>query len=101
MTSILWGNSRPFLDGDKVRELLDKKGWPIIKLSMMSGVPDSVISKALHYKTKPRDETVEWLADTLGVTPNEIRIEAKDATDKQKQAYEQFRKQRSKKHEQL
>lgn len=91
MTSVLWGNGRPFLDADKVRELLDKKGWPIIKLSMMSGVPDSVISKALHYKTKPRDETVEWLADALGVTPNQIRIEAKDATDAQKQAYETYR----------
>lgn len=96
MTSVLWGNSRPFLDADKVRELLDKKCWTIIKLSMLSGVPDSVISKALHYKTKPRDETVEWLADTLGVTPNEIRIEAEDATDEQKQAYERFRQQRSK-----
>lgn len=56
MTSVLWGNSRPFLDADKVR-----------------------------------DETVEWLADTLGVTPNEIRVEAKDATEEQKQAYETYR----------
>lgn len=66
MTSVLWGNGRPFLDGDKVRELL-------------------------HYKAKPRDETVEWLADALGVTPNQIRIEAKDATKEQKQAYETYR----------
>lgn len=96
MTSVLWGNGRPFLDADKVRELLDKKGWTIIKLSVMSGVSDSVISKSLHYKAKPRDETVEWLADTLGVTPNETRIEAENATAEQKQAYERFRQQRSK-----
>lgn len=58
--------------GDYLRQICLRKGISQAKLSEMSGVCNSVISKAINNICVPSEETIVKLANTLCIDPTDL-----------------------------
>lgn len=62
---------------NRVYELRKKRGWSLTQLAQKSGVCKSAINNFENGKTKPTAETVNSLANALGVSRDELFEEKK------------------------
>jgi XRE family transcriptional regulator of biofilm formation len=66
------------LDGNRIREIREKKGLSLNKLSKITGISKSYLSFIERSKqTNPSITIVKKIADALGITMNELLVELK------------------------
>ena len=58
---------------DKIQKYLNKRGWSLLKLSKISGVPEGTLKEYKFKKTDPRLKNACKVADALGVSLDELR----------------------------
>lgn len=58
---------------DKIQKYLNKRGWSLLKLSKISGVPEGTIKEYKFKKTDPSFKNACKVADALGVSLDELR----------------------------
>ncbi|MCI7646635.1 MAG: helix-turn-helix transcriptional regulator [Lactobacillus johnsonii] len=58
---------------DKIQKYLDKRGWSLLKLSKISGVPEGTLKEYKFKKTDPSFKNACKVADALGVSLDELR----------------------------
>ncbi len=58
---------------DKIQKQLNKRGWSLLKLSKISGVPEGTLKEYKFKKTDPSFKNACKVADALGVSLDELR----------------------------
>ncbi|MEJ6075473.1 helix-turn-helix transcriptional regulator [Lactobacillus johnsonii] len=58
---------------DKIQKYLNKRGWSLLKLSKISGVPEGTLKEYKFKKTDPSFKNACKVADALGVSLDELR----------------------------
>lgn len=58
---------------NKIQKYLNKRGWSLLKLSKISGVPEGTLKEYKFKKTDPSFKNACKVADALGVSLDELR----------------------------
>ena len=58
---------------NKIQKYLNKRGWSLLKLSKISGVPGGTLKEYKFKKTDPSFKNACKVADALGVSLDELR----------------------------
>ncbi len=58
---------------DKIQKYLNKRGWSLLKLSKISGVPEGTLKEYKFKSTEPSFKNACKIADALGVSLDELR----------------------------
>jgi len=56
----------------RIRELLDQRGWSVYRLSEKSGLPQSTLSNMFSRSNYPTVPTLERICAALGITMSEF-----------------------------
>ncbi|MDE7049925.1 MAG: helix-turn-helix transcriptional regulator [Lactobacillus sp.] len=64
---------------DKIQKYLNKRGWSLLKLSKISGVPEGTLKEYKFKKTDPSFKNACKVADALGVSLDELRGDKNEA----------------------
>ena len=57
---------------DKIQKYLNKRGWSLLKLSKISGVPEGTLKEYKFKSTEPSFKNACIIADALGVSLVEL-----------------------------
>ena len=58
---------------DKIQKYLNKRGWSLLKLSKISGVPEGTLKEYKFKKTDPSLKNACKIADALQISLDELR----------------------------
>ena len=58
---------------NKIQKYLNKRGWSLLKLSKISGVPEGTLKEYKFKKTDPSFKNACKVADAVGVSLDELR----------------------------
>ena len=58
---------------NKIQKYLNNRGWSLLKLSKISGVPEGTLKEYKFKKTDPSFKNACKVADALGVSLDELR----------------------------
>lgn len=64
---------------NKIQKYLNKRGWSLLKLSKISGVPEGTLKEYKFKKTDPSFKNACKVADALGVSLDELRGDKNEA----------------------
>jgi transcriptional regulator with XRE-family HTH domain len=62
-----------YMQWDKIQKYLNKRGWSLLKLSKISGVPEGTLKEYKFKSTEPSFKNACKIADALGVSLDELR----------------------------
>ena len=57
---------------ERIKELLDQRGWSIYKLAKQSGIPQSTLRSTLKRNTIPTTPTLEMICSGFGISLSEF-----------------------------
>ena len=61
------------MEWNKIQKYLNKRGWSLLKLSKISGVPEGTLKEYKFKKTDPSFKNACKIADALQISLDELR----------------------------